>query len=66
MRDARLRRRDAGYMTFTEAAIELCLPVSSIRKMGFRVIDAGTHRYILRDEVERRKEEFGLPRRSAA
>jgi hypothetical protein len=46
-------------MTFAEVAIELCLPVSAIRRMPFRVIEAGSRRFMRRSEVEKWKAETG-------
>jgi hypothetical protein len=59
MRAAKLRRRESGLMTEREVAVELCLSLQSVRAMGFRVIEAGSRRFIRRSEVEKWKRETG-------
>jgi hypothetical protein len=64
MRAAKIRRRDAGMMTFTEVALELVLPLYGIKHMvaagQLQAVEAGPKkRYIRRDEVERWKRENG-------
>jgi hypothetical protein len=59
MRKAKLKRRAAGLLTFTEVSVELALPVSAIRRLGLAVVDTGGRQYIRRSEVERWKRETG-------
>lgn len=64
MRQAKLRRREAGLLTFTEAAVETCLAVYAIKKLvqrgELRAVDAGSHRYIYRAELDRWRKQTGL------
>ena len=58
MREAKLKRRQAGLMTPTEVGVELGLSRRSVEDL-FPVIVAGTRKYIRRREVERWKTETG-------
>jgi excisionase family DNA binding protein len=64
MRRAKLRRREAGLVTYTEAAVETCLPLYAIKRLiasgELKAVDAGSHRYILRGELDRWKAHAGL------
>jgi hypothetical protein len=45
VRRAKLKRRAAGLLSLTEAAVETCLPVSAVRKV-FPVFYAGGKPYV--------------------
>jgi excisionase family DNA binding protein len=64
MRAAKLRRRDAGLMTFTEVSVETCLALYAIKRLvdsgELKAVNAGSHRYIHRAELDRWKTLTGL------
>lgn len=64
MRAAKLRRRKAGLMTFMEVALDLCLPLYSVKRMvelnQIPAIQAGTRTYIRRAAVKAWMKEAGL------
>ena len=64
MRAAKLRRREAGLVTFPEAAVETCLAIYAIKRAAdlgeFETVNAGSHRYIHRAELDRWKRQIGL------
>jgi hypothetical protein len=54
MREAKLKRREAGLFTLTEVAVELGLSKRAAAEI-FPVIVAGARKFIQRSEVERWK-----------
>jgi hypothetical protein len=58
MRSAKLRRREAGLLTFTEAAVELGLSRQSIETL-LPAVAAGPRNYIRRADLEKWKAEAG-------
>jgi hypothetical protein len=61
VREAKLRRRASGLLTFIEAGVEMALPEYSVKRMAdlgqLHVVKVGIRRYVPHSEVVRFKTE---------